>query len=167
MSDSCNHIDCSLAGSSVPFPSPGDLPYPGIEPGSPAPQADSLPTATRLYLSLLLHRNCLIFSFGNLVFYFHFLMLIILITVNLFWRVYSFKYVWLRNAFDIQIWLFFMILNFFVFFLKSDYENSVQKQPWFIQHVSEKVVLHWHLELWFSEPWYVCKNFRVIDLSYS
>ena len=26
------------------FPSPGDLPNPGIEPGSPALQADSLPT---------------------------------------------------------------------------------------------------------------------------
>ena len=28
----------------VAFPSPGDLPNPGIEPGSPALQADSLPT---------------------------------------------------------------------------------------------------------------------------
>ena len=28
----------------LPFPSPGDLPNPGIEPGSPALQADSLPT---------------------------------------------------------------------------------------------------------------------------
>ena len=28
----------------VPFPSPADLPDPGIEPGSPALQADSLPT---------------------------------------------------------------------------------------------------------------------------
>ena len=28
----------------LPFPSPGDLSYPGIEPGSPALQADSLPT---------------------------------------------------------------------------------------------------------------------------
>ena len=27
-----------------PFPSPGDLPNPGIEPGSPALQADTLPT---------------------------------------------------------------------------------------------------------------------------
>ena len=27
-----------------PFPSPGDLPDPGIEPGSPALQADSLPS---------------------------------------------------------------------------------------------------------------------------
>ena len=30
--------------SSLPFPSPGDLPDPGIEPRSPALQADSLPT---------------------------------------------------------------------------------------------------------------------------
>ena len=28
----------------MPFPSPGGLPDPGIEPGSPALQADSLPT---------------------------------------------------------------------------------------------------------------------------
>ena len=30
--------------SGLPFPSPGDLPNPGIEPGSPALQADALPT---------------------------------------------------------------------------------------------------------------------------
>ena len=30
--------------SGLPFTSPGDLPDPGIEPGSPALQADSLPT---------------------------------------------------------------------------------------------------------------------------
>ena len=30
--------------SGLPFPSPGDLPNPGIEPGSPASQSDSLPT---------------------------------------------------------------------------------------------------------------------------
>ena len=29
--------------SGLSFPSPGDLPDPGIEPGSPALQADSLP----------------------------------------------------------------------------------------------------------------------------
>ena len=51
-----NPMDCSLPGSSVhgilqqeywsrlPFPSPGDLPDPRIEPRSPAVQADSLPT---------------------------------------------------------------------------------------------------------------------------
>ena len=49
-------VDCSPPGSSVmgfsrqecksglPFPSPGDLPNPGIEPGSPALQADALPS---------------------------------------------------------------------------------------------------------------------------
>ena len=30
--------------SGLPFPSPGDLPDPGIEPGSPVLQADSLPS---------------------------------------------------------------------------------------------------------------------------
>ena len=52
----CNPMDCSPSGCSVhgilqarvldglPFPSPGDLPDPGIEPGSPAQQADSLPS---------------------------------------------------------------------------------------------------------------------------
>ena len=30
--------------SGLPFPSPGDLPYPGIKPGSPALQADPLPS---------------------------------------------------------------------------------------------------------------------------
>ena len=30
--------------SELPFPSPGDLPNPGIEPGSPALQVNSLPT---------------------------------------------------------------------------------------------------------------------------
>ena len=51
----CDPKDCSLPGYSVlgistqecwsglTFPSPGDLPYPGIKPVSPALQADSLP----------------------------------------------------------------------------------------------------------------------------
>ena len=30
--------------SGLPFPSPGDLPKPGIEPGSPALQTDALPS---------------------------------------------------------------------------------------------------------------------------
>ena len=33
--------------SGLPFPSPGDLPDPGIEPVSPGLQADSLPTELR------------------------------------------------------------------------------------------------------------------------
>ena len=52
----CDPMDCSPPGTSVcgilqariwsglPFPSPGYLPNPGIEPGSPALQADSLPS---------------------------------------------------------------------------------------------------------------------------
>ena len=52
----CDPMDCSLLAlpsmgfsrqeywSGLPFPSPGDLPDPGIEPKSPALQADSLPT---------------------------------------------------------------------------------------------------------------------------
>ena len=56
MADSCDSMDCSPPGSSVhrifrqkywgglPFPSPRDLPNPGIEPRSPALQADSLLT---------------------------------------------------------------------------------------------------------------------------
>ena len=54
MIDSLQPVDCSPPGSSVhgisgqeywsglPFPSPGDLPGPGIKPRSPALQADSL-----------------------------------------------------------------------------------------------------------------------------
>ena len=55
----CNRMDCSPPGSSVhgisqtrilgglPFPSPGDLPDPGIEPGSPALQANTSPSEPR------------------------------------------------------------------------------------------------------------------------
>ena len=47
----CNPMDSILSmefsrpeyWSALPFPSPGDLPNPGIEPRSPALQADSLP----------------------------------------------------------------------------------------------------------------------------
>ena len=41
--------------SGLPFPSPGDLPDPGIEPGSPALQADSL--LTELYGNSVFTRN--------------------------------------------------------------------------------------------------------------
>ena len=50
----CNPMNCQASlsmgffrkeyWSRLPFPYPGDLPNPGIEPGSPASQADSLPT---------------------------------------------------------------------------------------------------------------------------
>ena len=50
--------------SEQPFPSPGDLPNPGIEPRSPALQADSLPTEPqgkpikiRYYIIKLLEEN--------------------------------------------------------------------------------------------------------------
>ena len=61
----CDPMDCSPPGSSVhrilsqeywsglPFPSPGDLPDPGIEPKSPVLQADSLPTEPPGKLSAL------------------------------------------------------------------------------------------------------------------
>ena len=54
VSDSCDSVDCNPPGPSVrgivqarilewvAIPSPGDLPGAGIEPGSPALQADSL-----------------------------------------------------------------------------------------------------------------------------
>ena len=52
----CNFADYTVHGilqarilEWVAFPSPGDLPNPGIEPGSPALQADSLPTELRKY----------------------------------------------------------------------------------------------------------------------
>ena len=40
--------------SGVPFPSPGDLPNPGIEPGCPSLQADALPSEPtgKLYFDL-------------------------------------------------------------------------------------------------------------------
>ena len=39
--------------SGSPFPSPGDLPNPGIEPGSPALQADSLLTELQSHVDLM------------------------------------------------------------------------------------------------------------------
>ena len=62
----CDPVDYTVHGfsrpelwSGWPFPSPGNLPDPGIEPRSPALQADSLPA--ELYLSPVLflfhHRN--------------------------------------------------------------------------------------------------------------
>ena len=54
--------------SGLPFPSPGDLPNPGIEPGSPASQAGALPSEPPLYIiynesSLLSLDNDNYFSF--------------------------------------------------------------------------------------------------------
>ena len=39
--------------SGLPFPSPGDLPNPGIEPGSPTLQAESLPTEPQRYVDFM------------------------------------------------------------------------------------------------------------------
>ena len=41
--------------SRFPFPSPGDLPDPGIEPGSPALQTDALPSEPPVYTILYLN----------------------------------------------------------------------------------------------------------------
>ena len=53
----CDTMDCSLPGFSVhgsglPFLSPGGLPNPGIEPRSPALQADALPSAPPAKLNI-------------------------------------------------------------------------------------------------------------------
>ena len=48
--------------SGLPFPSPGDLPDPGIEPGSPTLQADSLPSEPKQVENNYDH-----VKFGNLV----------------------------------------------------------------------------------------------------
>ena len=45
--------------SGVPFPSPGDFPDPGVEPRSPALQADDLPTELRGKPDEL-HSQCII-----------------------------------------------------------------------------------------------------------
>ena len=45
--------------SGLPFPSPGDFPDPGIEPGSPALQADSLPSEP-VGKPLLLEQQCIV-----------------------------------------------------------------------------------------------------------
>ena len=48
--------------SGLPFPSPGDLPDPGIEPGSPALQADSLPLSHQGATFLIWWKNVLKFE---------------------------------------------------------------------------------------------------------
>ena len=58
----------------LPFPSPGDLPQPGIEPGSPALQVDFLPSKPPgKSISILFYYYYLfiyLFIFNLLVFYF-------------------------------------------------------------------------------------------------
>ena len=72
VSDSCNPMDCSLPESSVheifqarilnglPFPSPGDLPDPVLEPRFPAFQADSLPLSHQGSPQAAYHRGQII-----------------------------------------------------------------------------------------------------------
>ena len=78
----CYHMDYSLLGSScpwnspdkntgLPFPSPGDLPGPGIEPRSPSLQVDSLPAGppgkplyVLLYIYIYIYINA---TMGTLV----------------------------------------------------------------------------------------------------
>ena len=62
-------MDCSPPGSSlhgilqarvlewVAFPSPGDLPDPGIEPGSPASKADALTSEPPGWLHEVIHKS--------------------------------------------------------------------------------------------------------------
>ena len=61
----CDPVDCSLPASlsmgfsrqeywsGLPFPSPGDLPNPGIKPGFPTLQADTLPSEPQIIPFLL------------------------------------------------------------------------------------------------------------------
>ena len=48
--------------SGLPLPSPEDLPDPGVEPGSPTLQADSLPTELYIYIYIYIHISA---SLGN------------------------------------------------------------------------------------------------------
>ena len=73
MSDSCDTMDIACQNSlfmgfsrqdywsGLPFPSAGDLPNPGIKPGSPALQAGSFPT--ELSAKPVYTKNGILFSF--------------------------------------------------------------------------------------------------------
>ena len=50
--------------SGLPFPSPGDLPDPGIEPRSPALQADALPSEPPGKNLVVIKLNALLYSSG-------------------------------------------------------------------------------------------------------
>ena len=51
--------------SGSPFPSPGDLPHPGIEPRSPASQADSLPAEPQTVKNLPAMQETWVQSLGG------------------------------------------------------------------------------------------------------
>ena len=61
-------------GSGLPFPSPGDLPDPGIEPGSPTLQADHLTSEPHhthiLFCEIFLLSQCHIFNLQDLNYFF-------------------------------------------------------------------------------------------------
>ena len=65
--------------SGLLFPSPGDLPDPGIEPGSPALQADSLPSEPPVKSRLLNSFSIRDLTLGNSDFIFN-----VLDTYNVF-----------------------------------------------------------------------------------
>ena len=50
--------------SGLPFPSPGDLPDPGIEPRSPALQADALPSESPGMLNVVVFNLFMVMSFN-------------------------------------------------------------------------------------------------------
>ena len=51
--------------SGLPFPSPGDLPNPGIKPGSPALQTDALPSEPYIHIHIYILCH-IIFHYGLL-----------------------------------------------------------------------------------------------------
>ena len=56
--------------SGLPFPSPGYLPDPGIEPGSPALQADALPfePSRSYYIVFLSYHASVLYALNHLIF---------------------------------------------------------------------------------------------------
>ena len=77
----CNLMDCSPPGSSIhglsrqeywsglPFPSPGDLPDPGIKPRSPPLQVDSLLSESQgSYINYSRHKNKYYIIHYNIIF---------------------------------------------------------------------------------------------------
>ena len=66
----CETVDCTCQGpvsmgfsrqeywSGLPFPSPGELLDPGVEPGSPSLQADSLPSELVGVILILTSQTC-------------------------------------------------------------------------------------------------------------
>ena len=95
--------------SGLPFPSPGDLPDPGIEPGSPALWADALPSEPpgksqyhllinyfeKIFLNITLHKNFRIFLPTDFCFFF-------------FWKDTAVQFLFQRKYF----WFIFIILRF-------------------------------------------------------